>query len=153
MGCTRSKSTEISLCEPITSFGWLGSRSSCLDGEWTYPWYCLRTYISANSVWWGSAQENDRYHFTPKWWTKHCPRIWPIKRYSLLTFSFQITTCRIFIYLYHTYIFSYYPLVWATKLLLAAIGLVFPVLVLGYKSFTRGNRRLPSPTRINLEEP
>jgi hypothetical protein len=32
-------------------------------------------------------------------------------------------------------------LVWATKLLLAAIGLVFPALVLGYKSFKGGNAK------------
>ncbi len=41
-----------------------------------------------------------------------------------------------------------YPLVWATKLLLAAIGLVFPVLVLGYKSFNCSMYHVPVPTLI-----
>jgi hypothetical protein len=41
-----------------------------------------------------------------------------------------------------------YPLVWATELLLAAIGLVFPALVLGYKSFNRSIYQVPVPTLI-----
>jgi hypothetical protein len=41
-----------------------------------------------------------------------------------------------------------YPLVWATKLLLAAIGLVFPVLVLGYKSFNHSMYHVPVPKLI-----
>ena len=84
MGCTRSKLMEIPWCEPITSFGWSGSLSSCLVGKRTYPWYCLLTYIRANSVWWETEQENDRYHFTPKRWTKYRPRFWTIKRYMNL---------------------------------------------------------------------
>ncbi len=81
MGCTRSGSTEIPRCEPIASFGWLDSRSSQLVGERTYPRYCLHPYIHANSIWWETAQENDRCHFlTPKQWTKFCPQFWPIKR-------------------------------------------------------------------------
>ncbi len=84
MGCNRSKLMEIPWCEPITSFGWSGSLSSCLVGKWTYPWYCLLTYIRANSVWWETEQENDRYHFTPKRWTKYRPRFWTIKRYMNL---------------------------------------------------------------------
>ncbi len=39
-------------------------------------------------------------------------------------------------------------LVWATKLLLAAIVLVFPVLVLGYKSFNCSMYLVPVPTLI-----
>jgi hypothetical protein len=39
-----------------------------------------------------------------------------------------------------------YRLVWATKLLLAAIGLVFPALVLGYKSFNCSMYQVPVPT-------
>jgi hypothetical protein len=39
-----------------------------------------------------------------------------------------------------------YCLVWATKLSLAAIGLVFPVLVLGYKSFNCSMYHVPVPT-------
>jgi hypothetical protein len=38
-----------------------------------------------------------------------------------------------------------YRLVWATKLLLAAIGLVFPALVLGYKSFNCSMYHVPVP--------
>ncbi len=38
-----------------------------------------------------------------------------------------------------------YRLVWATKLLLAAIGLVFPALVLGYKSFICSTYHVPVP--------
>ncbi len=41
-----------------------------------------------------------------------------------------------------------YCLVWATKLLLAAIGLVFPVLVLEYKSFNCSKYHVPVPTLI-----
>ncbi len=87
MGCTRSKLMETPWCEPITSFGWLGSQSSRIVGKWTYPWYCLRMYIRANSVWWETARENDRYHFTPKQWTEYRPWFWdtensPIKRYA-----------------------------------------------------------------------
>ena len=87
MGCTRSKSTETPWCEPITSFGWLGSQSSRIVGKRTYPWYCLHMYIHANSVWWETARENDRYHFTPKQWTEYRPWFWdtensPIKRYA-----------------------------------------------------------------------
>jgi hypothetical protein len=41
-----------------------------------------------------------------------------------------------------------YLLVWATELLLAAIGLVFPVLVLGYKSFNCSMYQMPVPTFI-----
>ncbi len=41
-----------------------------------------------------------------------------------------------------------YRLVWATKLLLAAIGLVFPALVLGYKSFNCSMYHVPVPTLI-----
>ncbi len=81
MGCTRSTLTEIPRCEPITSFGWLASWSSCLVGEQIHPWYCLRTYILANSVCWETAQEKDRYQFTPKRWTRFCPWFWQIKRY------------------------------------------------------------------------
>jgi hypothetical protein len=36
-------------------------------------------------------------------------------------------------------------LVWATKLLLAAMGLVFPALVLGYKSFNCSIYQVPVP--------
>ncbi len=43
-----------------------------------------------------------------------------------------------------------YCLVWATKLLLAAIGLVFPVLVLGYKSFNCSMYHVPVPTLIEI---
>ncbi len=82
MGCTRSESMEIPWCEPFTSFGWLGSRSSCLVGERTYPQYCLHMYIRANSIRWETARENDRCHLTPKRWTKFRPRFWPIKRYT-----------------------------------------------------------------------
>ncbi len=39
-------------------------------------------------------------------------------------------------------------LVWATELSLAAIGLVFPVLVLGYKSFNHSMYQVPVPTLI-----
>ncbi len=42
----------------------------------------------------------------------------------------------------------YYRLVWATELLLAAIGLVFPALVLGYKSFNCSMYQVPVPTLI-----
>ncbi len=42
----------------------------------------------------------------------------------------------------------WYRLVWATKLLLAAIGLVFPALVLGYKSFNCSMYQVPVPTLI-----
>ncbi len=41
-----------------------------------------------------------------------------------------------------------YRLVWATKLLLAAIGLVFPALVLGYKSFNCSMYHVPVPMLI-----
>jgi hypothetical protein len=41
-----------------------------------------------------------------------------------------------------------YRLVWATKLSLAAIGLVFPLLVLGYKSFNYSRYQVPVPTLI-----
>jgi hypothetical protein len=41
-----------------------------------------------------------------------------------------------------------YCLVWATKLLLAAIGLVFPALVLGYKSFNCSMYHAPVPRLI-----
>ncbi len=41
-----------------------------------------------------------------------------------------------------------YCLVWAIKLLLAAIGLVFPALVLGYKSFNCSMYHVPVPTLI-----
>jgi hypothetical protein len=44
--------------------------------------------------------------------------------------------------------FAIYHLVWATKLLLAAIGLVSPALVLGYKSFNCSMYHLPVPTLI-----
>ncbi len=40
----------------------------------------------------------------------------------------------------------YYCLVWATKLSLAAIGLVFLALVLGYKSFNCSMYHVPVPT-------
>ncbi len=46
-----------------------------------------------------------------------------------------------------------YRLVWAAKLSLAAIGLVFLALVLGYNSFNLEERSEGSPHRINLEEP
>jgi hypothetical protein len=42
----------------------------------------------------------------------------------------------------------WYRLVWATKMSLAAIGLVFPVLVLGYKSFNCSMYQVPVPTLI-----
>jgi hypothetical protein len=42
----------------------------------------------------------------------------------------------------------WYHLVWATKLLLASIGLVFPALVLGYKSFHCSMYHVPVPTLI-----
>ncbi len=41
-----------------------------------------------------------------------------------------------------------YRLVWATKLLLAAIVLVFPALGLGYKSFNCSMYHVPVPTLI-----
>jgi hypothetical protein len=41
-----------------------------------------------------------------------------------------------------------YHLVWATELSLAAIGRVFPALVLGYKSFNRSMYQVPIPTLI-----
>ncbi len=41
-----------------------------------------------------------------------------------------------------------YCLVWATKLSLAAKGLVFPALVLGYKSFNCSMYQVPVPTLI-----
>jgi hypothetical protein len=41
-----------------------------------------------------------------------------------------------------------YRLVWAKKLLLAAIGLVFPALVLGYKSFNHSSYHVPVSTLI-----
>ncbi len=41
-----------------------------------------------------------------------------------------------------------YRLVWATELSLAAIGLVFPVLVLGCKSFNCSMYQVPVPTLI-----
>jgi hypothetical protein len=41
-----------------------------------------------------------------------------------------------------------YRLVWATKLLLAAKGLVFPAQVLGYKSFNCSMYQVPVPTLI-----
>ncbi len=41
-----------------------------------------------------------------------------------------------------------YRLVWATKMLLAAIGLVFPVLILGYKSFNCSIYHVPVPMLI-----
>jgi hypothetical protein len=40
----------------------------------------------------------------------------------------------------------HYRLVWATKLSLAVIGLVFPALVLGYKSFNCSMHHVPFPT-------
>ncbi len=46
MGCTRCKLMEIPRCEPITSFGWLGSWSSRLDDKRTYRGTLhLRTYV------------------------------------------------------------------------------------------------------------
>ncbi len=39
----------------------------------------------------------------------------------------------------------FYHLVWATKLSLAAIGLIFPALVLGYKSFNCSMYQVPVP--------
>jgi hypothetical protein len=42
----------------------------------------------------------------------------------------------------------FYRLVRATKLLLAAIGIVFPALVLGYKSFNCSMNHVPVPTLI-----
>ncbi len=42
-----------------------------------------------------------------------------------------------------------YHLVWATELSLAAIGLVFPALVLGYKSFNCLMYQVPVPTLID----
>ncbi len=41
---------------------------------------------------------------------------------------------------------TYYRLVWATKVVLAAICLVFPALVLGYKSFNVSMYHVPVPT-------
>jgi hypothetical protein len=41
-----------------------------------------------------------------------------------------------------------YCLVWATELLLATISLVFPALVLGYKSFNCSMYQVPVPTLI-----
>ncbi len=41
-----------------------------------------------------------------------------------------------------------YHLVWATKLSLAVIGLVFPALVFGYKSFNCSTYQVPVPTLI-----
>ncbi len=41
-----------------------------------------------------------------------------------------------------------YRLVWATKLSLAVIGLVFPALILGYKSFNCSMYQIPVPTLI-----
>ncbi len=41
-----------------------------------------------------------------------------------------------------------YCLVWATKLLLTAIDLVFPALVLGYKSFNCSMYHVPVPMLI-----
>ncbi len=41
-----------------------------------------------------------------------------------------------------------YCLVWATELSLAAIGLVFPALVLGYKLFNCSIYQVPVPTLI-----
>jgi hypothetical protein len=41
-----------------------------------------------------------------------------------------------------------YRLVWATELLLAAIGLVFPALVLGYKLFNCSMYQVPIPMLI-----
>jgi hypothetical protein len=46
------------------------------------------------------------------------------------------------------YYYPLYCLVWATKLLLAAIGLVFPELVLGYKSFNCSMYHVSVPTLI-----
>ncbi len=43
-----------------------------------------------------------------------------------------------------------YCLVWATKVALAAICLVFPVLVLGYKSFNVPMYHVPVPTKIEI---
>ncbi len=45
-------------------------------------------------------------------------------------------------------VFKSYCLVWATKLLLAAIGLVFPALVLEYKSFSCSMYHVPVPMLI-----
>ncbi len=46
MGCTRSQTTEIPWCEPITSFGWLGSQSSRLVGDGhTRGTIYVRTYV------------------------------------------------------------------------------------------------------------
>ncbi len=47
-------------------------------------------------------------------------------------------------------LYNSYHLVWATKLLLAAIGLVFPALVLGYKSFNCSMYHVPVPTLIEI---
>ncbi len=41
-----------------------------------------------------------------------------------------------------------YRLVWATEMLLAATGLVFPALVLGYKLFNYSRYQVPVPTLI-----
>jgi hypothetical protein len=43
MGCTRSKSTEILWCEPITSFGWLGS--CLLANGHTHGTVYVSTYV------------------------------------------------------------------------------------------------------------
>ncbi len=53
----------------------------------------------------------------------------------------------------HTFSYRSYRLVWATKLLLAAIGLVFPALVLGYKSFNCSMYHVPVPTLIECRKP
>ncbi len=110
MGCIRSKLAEIPWCEPIKSFGWLGSRSSRLVGERTYPWYCLHTYIRANSVWWETAQENDRYHLTPKQWTTYWPWFWPIKRYSYA--DMHRTVCKGFSFAHHLDFFICASVLW-----------------------------------------
>ncbi len=82
MRCTRSESTEIPWCKPITSLGWLGSRSSCLDGERTYMPTVSSTYVPLQDpVQWEIVRETistDSTHKPlPKFW------LWPgpIKRY------------------------------------------------------------------------
>ncbi len=64
MRCTRSESTEIPRCEPITSLGWFGSRSSCLVGKQTCPLFYVG--MSAGSSTMRNRTRNDKYRFYPQ---------------------------------------------------------------------------------------
>ncbi len=80
MGYTKGKSMEIPLCEPITSFGWLGSSSSRLVGKWTYlGTVYISTYMQTqyNEKW---CKKTNSAIWLPNGGWKFFPQFWLIKK-------------------------------------------------------------------------